>query len=163
MLVNYGWWAVVNITFPFCLTFLHVPEWRVAEAVGAQGVALSPRPWSPQHKLKVIQWTPELLVKLDGSILGKTVGLVTVRAVESAGLGLHAHVCFISFKNHSLPLMGSYTFDHKVAKGHFRSISSSSLKTHIYVFAASCLAIIYMSPLQSCVEHTDQVLNDSSV
>lgn len=70
------------------VTFLHVPEWRVAEAVGAQGVALAPGPWGPQHQLKVVQRTAELLVQLDGSILGKTVGLVTVGAVESAGLGL---------------------------------------------------------------------------
>lgn len=73
-------------------TFLHVPERWIAKAVGTQGVALAPGPRGPQQKLKVIQGTAELLVQFDGSILGKTVGLVTVGAVEPAGLGLQIHV-----------------------------------------------------------------------
>lgn len=79
-----GWMG----TFIASHTFLHVPERWVAEAVGAQRVTLAPGPRGPQHQLKVIQWTAELLVQLDGSILGKTVSLVTVGAVESAGFGL---------------------------------------------------------------------------
>lgn len=69
-------------------TFLHVPEGRVAEAVGAQRVALAPGPGRPQHQLKVVQRAAELLVQLDGAVLGEAVGLVAVGAVEPAGLGL---------------------------------------------------------------------------
>lgn len=76
----------------FIHTFLHVPEGGVTEAVGTEGVALAPGPRCPQHQLKVVQWTSELLVQLDGSILRQAVGLVTVGAVEAAGLGLHTHV-----------------------------------------------------------------------
>lgn len=71
-----------------CPTFLHVPERRVAEAVRAQRVALAPRPGGPQHQLKFVQRAAQLLVQLDGSVLGETVGLVTVGTVQPAGLGL---------------------------------------------------------------------------
>lgn len=69
-------------------TLLHVSERWVTEAVRAQGVALATGPRGPQHQLKVIQRTAQLLVQLDGSVLGKTVGLITVGAVEPAGFGL---------------------------------------------------------------------------
>lgn len=52
------------------LTFLHVPEGGVAEAVGADGVALPLGAGRPEHQLKVIQRAAQLLVQLDGSILG---------------------------------------------------------------------------------------------
>lgn len=73
-------------------TFLHIPERRVAEAVGTQRVAFAPGPGGPQDNLKVIQGTAELLVQLDGSVLGEAVGLIAVGAVEPAGLGLQAQV-----------------------------------------------------------------------
>ena len=96
------------LTFRFSPTFLHVPERWIAEAVGAEGVALAPGPRCPQHQLKVVQWTAELLVQLDGSILGKTVGLVTVGAVEPAGLGLQTHVRIRSRPSHR-PKQGADT------------------------------------------------------
>lgn len=76
----------------FRFTFLHVSERWVAEAVWAQWVTLATGSRRPQHKLKVIQRTAELFVQLDGSVLGKTVGLITVGAVEPAGLCLQIRV-----------------------------------------------------------------------
>lgn len=78
-------------------TLLHVSERWITEAVGAEGVALAPGPRGPQHQLKVIQWTAQLLVQLDGSVLGKAVGLITVGAVEPAGLGLETQRTCWSF------------------------------------------------------------------
>lgn len=60
------------------LTFLHVSERRVAEAVGTQRVSFPAGARCPQHQLKLIQRTPELLVEFDGSILGQTVRLITM-------------------------------------------------------------------------------------
>jgi len=70
------------------MTFLHVPEGGVAAAVGTQRVALAAGPRRPQDQLKVIQGAAQLLVQLEDSVLGDAVCLVTVGAVEPAGLGL---------------------------------------------------------------------------
>ena len=70
-------------------TFLHVSEGGVAEAVGAEGVALPPGAGGPQHQLKVVQRAAQLLVQLDGSVLRQAVRLITVGAVEPAGPALH--------------------------------------------------------------------------
>lgn len=60
----------ISIQTQALLTFLHVPEGGVAEAVGADGVALPLGAGRPEHQLKVIQRAAQLLVQLDGSILG---------------------------------------------------------------------------------------------
>lgn len=82
-------------------TFLHVSERWITEAVWTQRVTLATGSRCPQHKLKVIQWTAELLVQLDGSILRKTVGLITVGAVKPAGLGLQIHLSIRCYRNSS--------------------------------------------------------------
>ena len=69
-------------------TFLHIPEGGVTEAIRADGVALPPRARGPEHQLKVIQRAAQLLVQLDGSVLGQAVRVVAVRAVQPTGLGL---------------------------------------------------------------------------
>ena len=57
-------------------------------AVGAQRVALAPGARRPQDQLEVVQRAAQLLVELDGAVLGQRVGLVAVRAVQAARLGL---------------------------------------------------------------------------
>lgn len=57
-------------------------------AVGTKWVALAPGARGPQDQFKVIQWAPQLLVELDGTVLGEGVGLITVGAVQAAWLGL---------------------------------------------------------------------------
>lgn len=86
-------------------TFLHVPERRVAEAVRTQRVTFASGPRGPQNNLKIIQGAAELFEQLNGSILGKTVGLVTVGAVEPAGLGLQTKVYFKCYSITSLSFL----------------------------------------------------------
>lgn len=81
-------------------TFLHVSERRIAEAVRAERVALATGPRRPQHQLKVIEGTAELLVQFDGSVLGETVGLITVGAVEPAGFSLQIHFSVKHFSSY---------------------------------------------------------------
>lgn len=57
-------------------------------AVWTQWVAFAPGARGPQDQLKVIQWASQLLVELDGTILGEGVGLITVGAVQATWLGL---------------------------------------------------------------------------
>lgn len=80
-------------------TFFHVSERWIAEAVRAERVALATGPRRPQHQLKVIEGTAELLVQFDGSVLGKTVRLITVGAVEPAGFSLRIHFSVKHFSN----------------------------------------------------------------
>lgn len=56
--------------------------------VRTQWVTLPSRSRGPQHQFKVIQGASQLFVEFDGTILGKAVGLVTVRTVQAAWLGL---------------------------------------------------------------------------
>lgn len=72
-------------------TFLHVSERWIAEAVRTERVALATGPRRPQHQLKVVQGTAELLVQFDGAVLRKTVGLITVGAMKPAGFRLQIH------------------------------------------------------------------------
>lgn len=70
--------SVYILNLLLLITFLHVSEGRVAEAVGTQRVALPAGARCPQHQLELIQRTPELLIEFDGSVLGQTVRLITV-------------------------------------------------------------------------------------
>lgn len=129
------------------LTFLHVPERWIAEAVWTQGVALAPGPRSPQHKFKVIQWTAKLFVQLDGSILGKTVGLVTVGAVEPAGLGLQTHA-WIRCQDQIKGILYSYTVQTKRGE-----LSSSP---HWWLLTTpSCIHVRPMFYKAECLEYTE--------
>lgn len=56
--------------------------------VWTQWITLSSGSRRPQHQLKVIQGTTQLLVEFDGTVLGETVGVITVRAVQATWLGL---------------------------------------------------------------------------
>lgn len=56
--------------------------------VWTQWIALSSGSRRPQHELKIIQGTTQLLVEFDGTVLGEAVGVITVRAVQATWLGL---------------------------------------------------------------------------
>lgn len=81
---KWGWYLHVCRT----PTFFHVPEGRMVVTVWTQWIALSSGSRWPQHQLKVIQGTTQLLVEFDGTVLGEAVGVITVRAVQATWLGL---------------------------------------------------------------------------
>lgn len=58
---------------------LHVPEWRVVVAVGAEDVALALDPRGEVEQLEVVQGAFQFLVKFDVAVLRKRECLVALK------------------------------------------------------------------------------------
>lgn len=56
--------------------------------VWTEWVALSSGSRRPQHQLEVIKGATQLFVELNCTVLWKTVGIITVRAVQTTWFGL---------------------------------------------------------------------------